>query len=368
MTASPAEPVRFLTDSLKIYSPTEGESEFAGFLSDRMGAFGYRNVRTDRAGNVTGDIGSGKERILLCGHMDTVPGRLKVWRNKEYVFGRGASDAKSPLCALLLGGASAADSGAKVTFAGVTEEEGDGAGIEELIKRKQAYDFAVFGEPSGARRITVGYRGRVGVKVTVRTTGGHAGASWAHHSAFDEFASALSRARAYEASMKVEGDHFHSLSVTPTLVRAGSFHNVVPGLCEATLDVRVPPPMRSSDAVKGIDEAMRSGDDAPSIRVEPGEPTEPYEADTGSTIVRAFQRAILLNLKAKPALVRKTGTGDMNTFAHKRGTECITYGPGDPLISHTDAESVGINDYLDSIKVVGEAIRQASVIAGGSRT
>jgi len=351
MKPSDGDPVSFLVESLRLYSPTKSESEFAGFLGDKMRSYGYSNVRTDRAGNVIGEAGRGRNNILLCGHMDTVPGELKVRRTKELVYGRGAADAKSPLCALLLAGSSAVDSDVKVTFAGVTEEEGDGAGIEELIRGKHKYGFAVFGEPSGAHKITIGYRGRVSLRIAVRTPGGHAGASWVHRSAFDEFSTALSRIKDFEASKQSKDDHFRSLSVTPTLVRAGSFHNVVPSSCEATLDVRIPPAMTSSEAVRGIREVARTSAEGVFVTISQGEPTEPYEADPSSTLVRAFQRAILLRLKTRPSLVRKTGTGDMNTFAHKRGTECITYGPGDPRVSHTDNEVVSVSDYLASINV-----------------
>jgi len=93
-----------------------------------------------------------------------------------------------------------------------------------------------------------------------------------------------------------------------------------------------------------------------------GEPTEAYEADTSSTLVRAFQRAILLKLKAKPSLARKTGTGDMNPFAHKKNAACVTYGPGLSRTSHTDGETAEIKDYLSSIEVLKEAIQQLDAI------
>lgn len=355
---APADAVEFLHDSLKIYSPTSHEAEYAGFLADKLRSVGYSGVRIDKAGNVVGEAGKGRQSLLLCGHMDTVPGALPVMRTRMRLSGRGASDAKAPLCVLLLGGAAAADQGVRITFAGVTEEEGDGRGIEELIRSRRGCDFAVFGEPSGANKITVGYRGRASVYLKVRTQGGHASSNWAHHSAFDEFQTLLHRIRDYEASKSVEGDHFRSLSVTPTIVSAGSFHNVVPSTCDATLDLRVPPGTTVATAVSGIRSALQSHGKGSTVNVTQGEATEAYEADPGSTLVRAFQRAILLSLREKPALVRKTGTGDMNTYAHKTGTICLTYGPGDPRASHTETESVAVRDYLDSLSVVEEAIKQ----------
>jgi LysW-gamma-L-lysine carboxypeptidase len=365
MTGVQGEPVKLLLDSLKIYSPTTTESEFANFLIHAMEKMGYSKVRLDRAGNAIGEIGRGALSLLLCGHMDTVPGILPVKKTSDSIYGRGAADAKSPLCALLFAGSLAADSGVRITFAGVTEEEGEGAGIESIIKTARDFDYAVFGEPSGANRITVGYRGRVSLHVTVTTEGGHAGSPWAHKSAFDEFSSTLSRLREYESTKQVPGDHFRSLSISPTIVHAGSYHNVVPGLCEATLDLRLPPSIRASTAIREIRSIAEKSADGVEVKIQPGEPTEAYEADTSSRLVRAFQRAILLRLKTKPTMVHKTGTGDVNTFAHRKGADCVTYGPGVSATSHTNNEVVKVKDYLGSIEVLKEALSQVAAL--GSR-
>ena len=365
MTDTGGAAVRLLLDSLKIYSPTTEESGLAAYLTEQMERLGYSRIRTDRAGNVLGETGSGPIRLLLCGHMDTVPGMLPVSRRRGRIYGRGAADAKSPLCALLLAGAAASEDGIRVTFAGVTQEEGEGAGIEQLVKSSVRFDYAVFGEPSGANRVTIGYRGRLSLFATVRTAGGHAGSPWAQRSAFDEFTSLLARLKEYERSKEVPGDHFRSLSVSPTLVRAGSFHNVIPNLCEATLDLRLPPSIPSSRALGEIRSVASRTDEGVQIEIRPGEPTEAYEVDAGSRIVRAFQRAIILRLKTKPGLVRKTGTGDMNTFARRNRTECVTYGPGLSRTSHTDEEMVQVRDYLDAIEVLKEAIHQLGALSAG---
>ncbi len=364
-----SSPVRLLENSLGVYSPTGEEGELASYLADEMKLFGYSRVRVDRAGNVLGESGSGEIRLLLCGHMDTVPGKLVVRKTRDALFGRGAADAKSPLCALLVAGAEAAVPGVSVTFAAVTEEEGDGAGIEQLMKSGRKFDYAVFGEPAGADRMTIGYRGRVGLKVKIQTAGGHAGSPWAHSSAFDEFSAMMTRLKRYELSNSVEGDHFRSLSLTPTVVTAGSYQNVVPALCEATLDLRLPPSVHSSVAVREVRALAEMAGEGVKVKLTAGPPTEAYEADAGSTLVRAFQRAIIVGLNSKPKLVRKTGTGDMNTFAHKGGAQCITYGPGLSATSHTDGETVQIKDYLNSIGVVKEAIAQLAKLdsAGPAR-
>lgn len=359
--------VRLLLDSLEIYSPTGAEAPMASFLSGAMERLGYHDIRIDGAGNVLGEVGEGDVSLLLCGHMDTVPGMLPLRESDGKIFGRGAADAKAPLCALVAAGAGAKGAGVKVTFAGVTEEEGDGRGVRQLVAQGLRPDFAVFGEPAGADKITVGYRGRVGLEVLVKTAGGHAGSPWAHRSAYGEFASLMDKLGAYERSKEVKGDRFRSLSISPTIVKAGTFPNVVPQRCEATLDLRLPPTLASSAALEDIRSIAGAPKDGVEVRVIPGEPTEAYEADPGSVLVRSFQRAIILGIAGRPKLIRKTATGDMNTFAHATGAGCLTYGPGISATSHTDGESVLVDDYLDSIEVLKGAIGQLGRMAEGRR-
>jgi LysW-gamma-L-lysine carboxypeptidase len=350
--------VKLLLDSLGIYSPTTKEAPYASFLAETMDRLGYQKVRTDSAGNVLGEVGKGKVRLLLCGHMDTVPGSLPVRRTGDSVYGRGAADAKGPLCALLAAGASSADEGISITFAGVTEEEGDGTGIERLIRDRGRFDYAIFGEPGGADRITVAYRGRVALHITVKTEGGHAGSPWAYKSAFNGFIAVLEKMKDYERSKEVPGDRFRSVSLTPTLVHSGTYQNVIPNICEATIDMRLPPSLPSARAISQVRSAVAKSGDGVRVDIKSGEPTEAYEVDGGSLLLRSLQRAIILRLKARPGLIRKTSTGDMNTFARKKRTECVTYGPGVSATSHTDAEVVQIADYLNSIEVLKEAFKQ----------
>jgi LysW-gamma-L-lysine carboxypeptidase len=358
MSGVEPDPVELLVDSLKIHSPPSAEAKYATFLTGVLKSLGYSRVRSDPAGNVLGELGRGSRTLLLCGHMDTVPGMLTVRREGDLLFGRGAADAKSPLCALLVAGARSTDAGLRVTFAGVTREETDSLGIQQIAASQRKFDYAVFGEPSGAGRVTVGYRGRVGMHLNIATAGGHAGASWANASAFDEFLSVLSRLKELETRETVKGSGFDSLSVTPTVVQAGKHRNVVPPTCDATFDVRIPPRLKSASVISSIKAALGPHSEGAKVRLDFEEPTEAYQAPRDSTIVRAFQRAIILRLKSRPVLTKKTGTGDMNYFASKTDAECVTYGPGAADASHREDESVSLRDYVASIDVLTEAISQ----------
>ncbi len=353
---------RLLVDVLKVYSPTAREGTLASLIKRRMKEdFGYEDVRIDKAGNVISEVGRGTRSVLLCGHMDTVPGNLPVIVKDGRVFGRGAVDAKSPLCAMISAGPALRDSGIRVVVACVTREEGDGLGVQTLIEEGEKFDFAIFGEPGGSGKITVGYRGRVGVSLTASTEGGHAGSPWAHESAVDASLSLLKRLKRYEGEHQVPGDHYRSVSVCLTMIRGGSYHNVLPNRAKLTLDVRVPVGMSCAQVeseIRHIVEEHASRNDSARFRIDFEGATEPYEADPTSSLVRAFQRAIILKMKSKPVIIRKTGTGDMNTFSSLRGTPSVTYGPGEANLSHTEQESIELSDYLQSIKVLTEAVRQ----------
>jgi LysW-gamma-L-lysine carboxypeptidase len=359
--------IQLLVDTLKMYSPSEKESKLAQFLFQKMkNVLGFTKVRLDSAGNVIGEVGNGDVHILLCGHMDTVPGRLRVDIRDEKIYGRGAVDAKSAMCAILMAAAKLQSRRLRFTVACATREEGDSLGINTLINNGGDYDYAILGEPAGASRVTIGYRGRVATNIKVETKGGHAASPWARPSAVDTAMIIFAGIKKYEREHTIQDNHFRSLSACLTIIKGGVYSNVIPSTCTMTIDVRVPMGMSCSDIqndLKRIVMAHQKEDGATKIRINFEEPTEPYESNPDSLIVRAFQRSIIKNLGAKPTLIRKTGTGDMNTVAHRLKIPCVTYGPGNSRLAHTNEEFVEIEDYLNSIKILKGVFHELEVLS-----
>ncbi len=95
-TAAAPEDVELLRRLVEIESLSGQETDAVTELCQAMTARGFR-VERDAAGNAVGTVGDGPRRVVLLGHIDTVPGRIAVRIDDGVLHGRGAVDAKGPL-------------------------------------------------------------------------------------------------------------------------------------------------------------------------------------------------------------------------------------------------------------------------------
>ncbi|MGI0084789.1 MAG: M20/M25/M40 family metallo-hydrolase, partial [Nitrososphaerales archaeon] len=273
----------FCEKALSIYSPSGDERDLARFLFSELKEQGHEPL-IDRAGNVICEVGSGSVSILFCGHMDTVPGELPVRREGSTLYGRGACDAKGPLLSMLFAFEDIASEfksdpekarSGNVIFAGVTEEERNSRGLNELIRNKVRADGAIFGEPCGVNRVTIGYRGHVPVKVVIETREVHGSAPWLASNAAELAFSIYQKIKAQWPSERPQSTG--AVSVALTQLHSGSVHNVTPGRATMTLDIRVPSGVSTNEVASKVQSAVldfNSSDVKASVNF--GYSTEPY--------------------------------------------------------------------------------------------
>lgn len=182
--------IRFCQDLIRIPSLSGEEKGVAHRIAQEMEGLGYDKVEFDRYGNVIGTVilGKGGRKILFEGHMDHVGvSDMSKWTMDPYgaqikdgkIYGRGATDMKGNLSAMVLAAAFikedlAGELDGEITVAGCVHEECfEGVASEEIAKISKP-DCVVIGEPSGLT-LKRGQRGRA--EVVLETYGKNAHSS-----------------------------------------------------------------------------------------------------------------------------------------------------------------------------------------------
>jgi LysW-gamma-L-lysine carboxypeptidase len=330
------------------------------FLADKCDDLGFENIEIDEVGNIIAKKGSGSPKIMLCGHMDVVPGKIKVRREGDSLYGRGASDAKAPLMAMLFAAASVQKNNGTVIFVGAVDEEGNATGIKNLVKKEMGIDYAIFGEPSGIKQVTIAYKGRLAInlKISVENSS-HASAPWLSKNAIHEsmiFVNQLKEELETGQEGKTKG---MLLTATITEIKGGISHNITPRECETIFDIRIPVDMNCKSIEQKISTLVKEIADKREVEAFYSilDETEPFEAAHNSALVRAFTLGIMEVENSRPTLIRKTGTGDMNVLGNQWNIPVVTYGPGDPHEAHTIDEKVSVDEYLRGIEVLKKTLQ-----------
>ncbi|MEM2364916.1 MAG: M20/M25/M40 family metallo-hydrolase [Candidatus Bathyarchaeia archaeon] len=362
---SPAEKraVDFLIELLRAYSPFGQEGAASDLILSEMTRLGIR-ARRDEVGNVIGEVGSGAHpALLLCGHMDTVPGFIPVRVEGGTLYGRGAVDAKSSLASMILSAGALAKEGinGRIIMACVVDEEGEGRGIKNLMKGGLDIDYAIFGEPSGVSNITIGYKGSMRIILRIGTEPGHSSAPWLFENAIERAFELWGAFKEFHLPGEDLSSKFYSITSCIMKIRGGSDSTSVPSECDLTIDLRFPPQI-SLEAIfskaRELVDKFREEHPKVSVDLEFGDITKPFEADRRSPLVRALSWAIRTELRKQPTLLRKTGTADLNVLGEALKVPMVAYGPGDSRLDHTPHERIDIREYLDSIRVYKAAIRR----------
>ncbi|WP_413248197.1 succinyl-diaminopimelate desuccinylase [Sinomonas flava] len=293
------------------------------------------------------------ERVILAGHLDTVPlpsaegARGTVpssWDGvpgEGLLWGRGATDMKGGVAVQLalaerLFPRNAHDAAAPVPVRDVTfvfydheEVEAAKSGLGRLARNSPellAGDFAILLEPTDGT-VEGGCNGTLRVEATAVGEAAHSARAWMGRNAIHAAAPILARLAAYEpATVTVDGlDYRESLNAVG--IAGGTAGNVIPDRCTVTVNYRFAPD-------KGIDEAeahvraLLEGFDV--VRTDGASGARP-----GLTHPAAAAFVAAVGQEPKP----KYGWTDVARFSDL-GVPAVNFGPGDALLAHKDDERV----------------------------
>ncbi|MFB7128912.1 MULTISPECIES: M20/M25/M40 family metallo-hydrolase [unclassified Kitasatospora] len=349
----PSADLSLLTRVVSVPSVSGDEAELATLLAEWCRERGM-DAAVDEAGNLVASRGIGPRRLLLLGHLDTVPHRWPAeWREGE-LWGRGSVDAKGCLANFLevLAHADIPEDGQLCVVGAVEEEISSSKGAFHVRDHYPA-DAVVIGEPSGSEKLTLGYFGLFKLKVTASVSSGHSAGQDAV-SAPDLLIEALGGIRTAVLAHATDA----LSAVIEISSRTGREHHHATGI----LNFRVPP-TADLDALRSAAlDQVRPGVEIEVLRATPG-----YVGGRSSSLVKVFSRAFA-DTGIRPRFVVKKGTSDMNTLATTwRDVPMVAYGPGDSSLDHTDEERIGAMEYRTARSLLADAVNRWFALPEGSR-
>lgn len=283
------------------------------------------------------------ERVVLAGHLDTVPltdpPNLPVRRVDGTLHGRGTTDMKGGVAVQLKLAADLSDPTRDVTYVFYEAEEVEDTynGLKRLAADHPDWlraDFAVLLEPTDGG-IEGGCKGTLRVHVSTKGTAAHSARPWNGHNAIHDAAEILTRLQAYEAeTVTVDGLDYHE-ALNAVGITGGIAGNVIPDRCTVTVNYRFAPTKSAEESLAWV-RAFFSG-----YEVTCDDLADGALPGLDRPSARAFVDALALPVTAKQ------GWTDVARFS-TLGVPAVNFGPGDPNLAHTDDERCPEQQIIDA--------------------
>ncbi|WP_122816640.1 succinyl-diaminopimelate desuccinylase [Nocardioides pantholopis] len=284
------------------------------------------------------DLGRG-ERVVIAGHLDTVPvnDNLPSRLEGDLLHGLGSCDMKGGDAVILRLAATVTEPVRDVTYVLYDAEEiqAEHNGLRLLAQSDPdllAADFAILMEPSNGG-VEAGCQGTL--RVEVRTTGerAHSARSWRGDNAIHKAGEILRRLEAYTPRRPViDGLEYHE-GLNAVFVSGGVAGNVIPDECVVTVNHRFAPDRSEDEALAFVREFFAGYD----IRLTDTSPGALPGLDRPAA--QAFVAAV--GGEVNP----KFGWTDVARFS-ALGIPAVNFGPGDPMLAHKQEEHVPIAQIL----------------------
>ncbi|MFF9644807.1 succinyl-diaminopimelate desuccinylase [Kitasatospora aureofaciens] len=296
---------------------------------------GYPHLTVDRYGNnVVARTNLGRaERVVLAGHLDTVPiaDNLPSYVEGDLLYGCGTSDMKSGVAVALRLAATLPEPNRDLTyvFYDCEEVEAHRNGLGHLAKDRPewlAADFAVLMEPSDAM-VEGGCQGTLRAQVRLTGVRAHAARSWLGDNAIHHAAEVLTRLADYRPRrVEIDGLEYRE-GLNAVRIDGGVAGNVIPDECVITVNFRYAPDRSEAEAEKHVREVfdgfeLTVTDFAPGALPGLAQPAaKAFLAATGGQARAKFGWTDVARFSALGIPAVNYGPGDPN-FAHKRDEHC----------------------------------------------
>ena len=320
-----------------VESVSGNESELADLVEAALRGFPHLDVSRD-GDTVVARTGLGRaQRVVIAGHLDTVPvaGNLPSRIEGDLVFGRGTSDMKGGVAVALACAAQLSAPNRDVTWIFYDHEEvaAEDNSLTRIAREHPEWlagDFAVLMEPTSAG-VEGGCQGTMRFTLTTRGVAAHSARSWLGHNAIHDLADPLARLRDYRPrEVGVDGLTYRE-GMNAVAITGGIAGNVVPDTGSLTVNFRFAPDRDEGDALAHCREVFDGYD---------LEVTD-FAAGARPGLDLPIAQEFLAAVGGEPR--PKYGWTDVARFS-ALGVPAVNFGPGDPGKAHADDECCPVAD------------------------
>ncbi len=372
-TASVQEAVDFLKDLLRTKSvnPPGNEEPVARKVAAMLQSAGVeaeiRSIEPGRANVVARIPGSGaKKGLVYSGHMDTVAIGEVPWdfdpfgaeEHEDRIYGRGASDMKSGLAAMVMAVTEVVRSRARLQgdliLAATAGEEVDCRGARALVEEGllEGVGAMAISEPSNGE-IFVAHKGALWVEITCYGKTAHGSMPEQGVNAIEHMNTLIDALR-NDFGFRYE---HHDLLGGPTMnlgvISGGTQPNVVPDVCRLRIDVRTVPGQDHREILNDIQALAQEieTNSAAKFELTVLNDKPPVSTPADEEIVGTAVRTVddLFEKRRQPSGVRYFTDASVFVPGAGDGLPVIIYGPGDEALAHQPNEYVEVAKYLDAI-------------------
>lgn len=345
--------------------------ECAAILLAELENLGFDDVRREGA-CVLASVGAGPRTLYFSGHYDVVPAQsceqFQPRVEGANLFGRGSSDMKSGLAAMIHGAAAARDEdvlkAGRIGIVLVPDEETAGPrGSRHLDARGLLGKDAVgmlTPEPTGGI-IWNANRGAISLRATMRGRAAHVGRQFEGVNAFERALPAIQRLAAIKNEVEPRETQHNiapaaakkSILMLGGRAEAGTNFNVTPDFFSFTVDRRINPEENLEEEKRRLCEALE-GFEIEMLQEEAATAT-PAGDPLGAVLLRH-----VANVTGKePAFEMCPGLLETRFYA-ARGIPAYAYGPGLLTVSHGPHEFVPIRNIVRCAEIY--ALTAASML------
>jgi len=351
-------------------NPPGNESKLTKWLADWLKERGVESeiieIESGRANLVVTLKGKTSDSALLyTGHLDTVPPGLQQWRHDpfgaeivdDHLYGRGASDMKSGLAAMLYSLVLLKRQGfvpeQDLILLATAGEEVNCLGARAFVAAggMKKVVAAVVGEPSNGD-VIVSHKGAAWLEITTRGSTAHGSMPHLGVNAILRMNQIITKLAAF--SFDLQPNKWLGL---PTLsinrIAGGVATNVVPDECSCQVDFRLIPGQTAADAQKVIEDiiiTLKHNDPDFAAEVKVMHACDPVECPEGHSAIGLAQ-ACVEETAQLPVVVRGVNFyTDASVLLQGAKLPVIFYGPGDDAQAHQPDEYVSVKKYLTAVR------------------